>query len=355
MKIRTVINIFILLFIVYNVAINFSAIKTFYSTNSDEISGKIAEIAGKAQKARTPVIEEAGNTEAYFCPRDDCEGRTLAFMQGARQQIHCALFDLDLPEMIQFFDDQSAVLDVKIVIDNENYRDVAGKPYVRKDTKSQLSHNKFCVVDNRKVWTGSFNPTNNDNNKNNNNVVLITSEALAANYETEFQELWNGKFGQGERTKNSFIKLNGTILENYFCPEDWCANKIIFAINEAKQSVIFMTFSFTHDGIGNVTRKKAIDGLDVRGVFETSQSNDFTEYTEMSAQGMDVKWDGNPKNMHHKVFIIDNKTVITGSFNPSRNGDQVNDENVLVIHDEVIAKKYLEEFEYVWSQTRASQ
>ena len=48
--------------------------------------------------------------------------------------------------------------------------------------------------------------------------------------------------------------------------------------------------------------------------------------------------------MHHKVFIIDNRTVITGSFNPTKNGDTRNDENILIIHDEKIAGKYLEEF-----------
>ncbi|MBI5398690.1 hypothetical protein HZB03_04465, partial [Candidatus Woesearchaeota archaeon] len=121
MKLRTIIKIFIFLFILYNLAINFSTIKAFYSTTSNELTGKITDIADKVQKARTPVIEETGDIAVYFCPREDCEGRTLAFMRGARQQIHCALFDLDLPEMIQFFDDQSRVLDVKIVVDNENY------------------------------------------------------------------------------------------------------------------------------------------------------------------------------------------------------------------------------------------
>jgi len=52
--------------------------------------------------------------------------------------------------------------------------------------------------------------------------------------------------------------------------------------------------------------------------------------------------------MHHKVFIIDNETVITGSFNPTKNADLRNDENILIIHNKWIAKKYLKEFEKVW-------
>ncbi|MBT4150600.1 phospholipase, partial [Candidatus Woesearchaeota archaeon] len=49
--------------------------------------------------------------------------------------------------------------------------------------------------------------------------------------------------------------------------------------------------------------------------------------------------------MHHKVFIIDGKTVVTGSFNPSKNGDSRNDENILIIRDETIASRYLAEYE----------
>ena len=51
--------------------------------------------------------------------------------------------------------------------------------------------------------------------------------------------------------------------------------------------------------------------------------------------------------MHHKVFIIDGKTVITGSFNPTEGGDKRNDENILIIRDEGIAQKFREEFEQI--------
>jgi len=64
---------------------------------------------------------------------------------------------------------------------------------------------------------------------------------------------------------------------------------------------------------------------------------------------MDVKKDSNKYNMHHKVFIIDNETVVTGSYNPTSSGDEKNDENILIIHDKGIAKKFLDEFDRVWA------
>ena len=52
--------------------------------------------------------------------------------------------------------------------------------------------------------------------------------------------------------------------------------------------------------------------------------------------------------MHHKLFIIDNETVILGSFNPSKTADTRNDENILIIKDREIALRYLNEFNLVW-------
>ncbi|MBT4110758.1 DUF1669 domain-containing protein, partial [Candidatus Woesearchaeota archaeon] len=54
--------------------------------------------------------------------------------------------------------------------------------------------------------------------------------------------------------------------------------------------------------------------------------------------------------MHHKVFVIDEETVVTGSFNPTGGGDTRNDENVLIITDKDIAKEFEEEFEKVYAE-----
>ncbi|MFH1399442.1 MAG: phospholipase D-like domain-containing protein [Candidatus Woesearchaeota archaeon] len=49
--------------------------------------------------------------------------------------------------------------------------------------------------------------------------------------------------------------------------------------------------------------------------------------------------------MHHKFFIIDNGTVITGSFNPSKSADQSNDENIIIIEDPNLVERFRQEFQ----------
>jgi phosphatidylserine/phosphatidylglycerophosphate/cardiolipin synthase-like enzyme len=91
----------------------------------------------------------------------------------------------------------------------------------------------------------------------------------------------------------------------------------------------------------------------VRGVFETTGSEtQFSEYGALRAAGLDVRQDGNPLLMHHKVIIIDESIVIFGSYNFSANAEEDNDENVLIVHDPVFAGAFVSEFAKVYAQAQ---
>ena len=48
--------------------------------------------------------------------------------------------------------------------------------------------------------------------------------------------------------------------------------------------------------------------------------------------------------MHHKVFVLDGRTTIFGSFNFSDSADKDNDENLLIVDDPGFAQPFVEEF-----------
>jgi phosphatidylserine/phosphatidylglycerophosphate/cardiolipin synthase-like enzyme len=79
-------------------------------------------------------------------------------------------------------------------------------------------------------------------------------------------------------------------------------------------------------------------------------SNIGTEYDPFALAGLDVRLDGNQGQMHHKVIIIDERIVITGSYNFSSSAETRNDENLLIIHSAEIAHPFLEEFQRVFRQ-----
>jgi phosphatidylserine/phosphatidylglycerophosphate/cardiolipin synthase-like enzyme len=97
-----------------------------------------------------------------------------------------------------------------------------------------------------------------------------------------------------------------------------------------------MVYAFTDDEIGDLLAEK-MEKIEVRGVFDPRKDkhSEFDKLKDVSVVG----------KVHHKVFIVDGNTVITGSYNPSRNGNERNDENVIIIRDENIAQLFEKEFE----------
>lgn len=307
--------------------------------------GGCNQITGKATGQIPKEINK--NPEVHFCPGYDCSKVFENIIKSANFSVYCAFYDLDLKNIITTLARKSKTADVGLVMDSSNYEGQIKGDAVKLDDNNQLMHNKFCIIDSGIVITGSFNPTDNDNNYNNNNVVVIYSNALAKNYKDEFNELWNGRFGEGSKVSNPVIYVNNIKIENYFCPEDDCASIIVDLIENAESSVYFMSFSFTNEGIADAIIKK--NGLDARGILDSGQSSGkYSQFKRLREFNINVKKDTNKYKMHHKVFIIDNETVVTGSFNPTLSGDAKNDENLLIIHDKRIADAFLKEFDGLW-------
>jgi phosphatidylserine/phosphatidylglycerophosphate/cardiolipin synthase-like enzyme len=311
------------------------------------------EVGSLNSEVINSYVQDQGDIELFFCPHEDCEDALVGFLDSASESIDCALFDVGLESVQQVLLDKSKQIDVRVVTDND-YLHKFDYGFVREDSWG-LMHNKFCVVDRVRVSTGSMNPTNNGAHKNNNNLLLISSDMLASSYTTEFEEMWGGVFKKGSKSLGSAIQLGDVGIEQYFCPDDGCALKVKEKLGQAQESIHFMTFSFTHQGIADVILLKNLDGLEIRGVMEARQVSKYSRYAQFAYQEMDVIKDGNKNNMHHKSFVIDKKCVITGSMNPSAGGDTRNDENVIIICDEGIANRFIEEFERVYAEAKSAQ
>ncbi len=286
---------------------------------------------------------EQGTIEVYFCPKDNCKDVYLNLIKNS-DKINCALYDVS-EEIINELKERSKNIDVKLVSDNSNRINIKDLNFIKFDDNNQLMHNKFCIIrQNNKniIVTGSLNPTEQGFEKNINNLVVIDSNYLSENYQQEFDELWSGIYGNGKEVKYPKIKFNNFLIENYFCPEDRCEEKIFNIIKNAKNKIYFMTFSFTSDTLGDLIIDKSLEGIEVKGLFEKFQSSKYSEFNKMKEKNLNVKF-YNGDLLHHKVFIIDD-TVIFGSYNPTQSGNEVNDENILIIHDKEITNKFLDEF-----------
>lgn len=252
------------------------------------------------------------------------------------KELKCAFYDID-EELLKILRDKKA----ELIIEKENYNN-----YGIKDKNKYSMHNKFCIIDEKAIITGSMNPTDNGFYKNDNNMIYVESKSLAKNYLDEFNEMKSGNYGLGKRVKNPVFKINNETWENYFCPDDDCKGKILDKLNMAKKSIYFMAFSFTDKEIAEILVKKG-KTLDVQGVLERKRINmNYNQYDYLKNH-IKVYPDNNPNTMHHKVFIIDEEIVIMGSMNPTESGNQRNDENILIIQNKEIAHEFHQEFERI--------
>jgi phosphatidylserine/phosphatidylglycerophosphate/cardiolipin synthase-like enzyme len=91
--------------------------------------------------------------------------------------------------------------------------------------------------------------------------------------------------------------------------------------------------------------------LEIKGVMDREQiaSNTGTEFDPFRQAGLDVRIDGNDGQMHHKVFVVDGKIVVLGSYNFSNAAEERNDENIIIVYNEKIADFFMEEFDRVYA------
>lgn len=227
-------------------------------------------------------------------------------------------------------------------------------------------HDKFCIVDKLFVWTGSYNITKSCTNENNNNAMLFKSNELAENYLREFNQMWGSEgdkpdadvslFGNDKnKVSKNIFNINGVLLENYFSPYDNLNNKIANAVNSADSNIYFCIFVFSDDVIGNAIGSKLVKGTTVAGVFDDmAAERNISQYHKLKKFGANLRIDINiephGKIMHDKFLVVDwnnpnsDPLVVMGSHNWTDAANERNEENIIIIHDENIAKEYYKEF-----------
>ncbi len=267
-------------------------------------------------------------------------------------------------------------------------------------------HNKFVVIDGTWVWTGSWNFTitglygSEDNmaegllGGNSNHGIELYSTTLAAAYTTEFEEMWGSSTMlpdpevaafHGRKIDNTphQLTVGGRDVEIYFSPSDDAIGHMTqYVADHADESALFSIFAWSDQALVDTLKVKyegsAVDlegtltGFTVEGVFDSafwnqwwSASVDMTGRTasQTSTNNPNTRWanpapvrkDHEDAKLHHKTMIIDGHSasspaVITGSANWSANGNDKNDENLLILHDAAFADQFVQEFEARYHQ-----
>lgn len=133
-----------------------------------------------------------------------------------------------------------------------------------------------------------------------------------------------------------------------FAPGDNGLSLILTSLREARRTVDICVFTITDDRITDAILDADRRGVAVRIVTDNDKRFDSgSDIHRLSRSGIAVRYDPDEDHMHHKFAIVDDTTLITGSYNWTR-GATRNHENVLLLHDPPLIRHHRNEFERLW-------
>jgi phosphatidylserine/phosphatidylglycerophosphate/cardiolipin synthase-like enzyme len=141
-------------------------------------------------------------------------------------------------------------------------------------------------------------------------------------------------------------------LEIYFSPHGGCTEAVVREIQAAKAKILVQAYSFTSAPIAKALAEAHGRGVDVQVVLDKSQETEkYSSATFLLHASIPTRIDSEHAIAHNKVMILDDAVVITGSFNFTSAAENRNAENLLVIRDPQIARKYTANWQAHWSHS----
>lgn len=253
------------------------------------------------------------------------------------------------------------------VIDNNG-----GKVEDGYNNEKSIMHYKFGIFDHEDpkasyLIASSANWTPNDFLTNANNLLVIQDQGLVKAYFEEFEQMWSGKFNRDKDLllhKGDIFEIDGRIIELWMspAPDPFMSfqTRYLNLLSQAKKSIYFAPFNFTLSRLSQELEKKFVEGLDVKGIGNDG-SWDINGSVFFDMRGVEhlrgfTPWKKIPfenirhdalegkSAFHYKYFLIDDRITFTGAGNPTVSSIFTNDEDVLIIHDPLIANEFKQNF-----------
>lgn len=126
---------------------------------------------------------------------------------------------------------------------------------------------------------------------------------------------------------------------------------VIDEILAAKISIDICMFTISDDMIADAITAVFKNGIKTRIITDDEKVMDKgSDIFKLKYRGIQIKIDSIKSLMHHKFSIIDSHKVITGSYNWTRTGSEVNNENIIISDHRNIVNAFQDEFNRLWDQ-----
>jgi phosphatidylserine/phosphatidylglycerophosphate/cardiolipin synthase-like enzyme len=243
------------------------------------------------------------------------------------------------------------------------------------------------------VVTGSTNftpscihgdPDNPRTRGNVNHLLRLESTELAQLFAEDFARMWgdgpggaaDSRFGQGKASGGAqAVTVGGQRVQVLFAPhrrDDPNQGLMLLAstLAEARQRVDLALFVFSAQSLTEVIAELQGRGVAIRLLADPGfASRPFSEVLDLLGaslpdrdclleagnkplqtplEGVGIPRLAGGDKLHHKLAVIDNRTVISGSFNWSPSAAHQNDEVLLLIDSPLLAAHFTREMDRLW-------
>ena len=142
------------------------------------------------------------------------------------------------------------------------------------------------------------------------------------------------------------VSVHAADIQVLFSPKGGCTEAVVENLNKATNTVLVQAYSFTSAPIAKALVNAEKRGVKVVVILDKSQRTErYTEADFLLHAGVPTYIDAKHAIAHNKVMVIDSHTILTGSFNFTKAAEENNAENLLVIGDATLAKKYTENWQ----------
>jgi len=329
--------------------------------------------------------EESGSYWTVYFDSDTLDVKLARFIGGAQYSLDVCFYQVYRDTVAKsILNAWRRGVKVRVITDSTYfYRPFvdslrnAGIPVIHEgmglNETSHYMHNKFILRDvrdqdtlNDYVWTGSYNASD-YTRLNAENAIVIRNNAIATCYLQEFEQMWGSSSDQpdtlnsrtGRRkidvcSQHCFVVEGDSILV-YFSPQNRPIQYLINMVNRASDSIGYLIFAYTRRDLADAMASAFRRGVFIGGVHDASDTGSpYSQFHYLrDTVGLFVYGDRLPPSyslLHHKFIVIDETITITGSMNWSNNGNEENDENVMIIKNSQIANAYWREFKKRWGE-----
>jgi DNA uptake protein ComE-like DNA-binding protein len=174
----------------------------------------------------TISISTLAKTEVYFSLYDNPQKEITKNINQAQAYINIAMYTFTDQEIaLSLSNAQKRGVKIRVYLDRSQIEStysisrllVQKGIKVRISTNNYIMHNKFAIIDNRLLLTGSYNWTAAANNRNDENLMVIDDPEIIEIFQNQFVNLWTHKYSP-ERTKALFNKAKVDILTVFPTP-----------------------------------------------------------------------------------------------------------------------------------------